>query len=65
MVLLLSFWGEWFLAIAIVSVISGSVALGALNQDIKENPWKHREWLDANEAKKKTKNKGKSAEGCD
>lgn len=59
MVLLLSFWGEWFLAIAIVSVITGFVALGALNQDIKENPWKYREWLDADEAKKKEKTKAK------
>ncbi len=57
MILLLSFWGEWILAIAIVSVISGFIAWGAVKSDIKENPWKYREWLDADETKKKAKGK--------
>ena len=55
MVLLLSFIGEWILAAAIVSVITGFIAWGAVKLDMEENPWKYREWLDADEAKKKAK----------
>lgn len=58
MVLLLSFIGEWILAAAIVSVVVGLVGWGAVKCDMEENPWKYRDWLDADEAKKKAKQAG-------
>lgn len=59
MILLLSYQGEWLLAAAIFCVISGLVALGTLNADMKERPWKYKQFLDADEARKKAKEKAK------
>lgn len=59
MILLLSYQGEWLLAAAIVCVISGFIALGTLNEDMKEHPWKYKKFLDADEAKKKAKEQAK------
>lgn len=36
-------------------LLVGFVGCEALKLDIKEKPWKYREWLDADEAKKKAK----------
>ena len=55
MVTLLSFMGEWAVAAVVVSVVVGLVGLGAAKLDIKEKPWKYRNWLDADEAREKAK----------
>ena len=55
MVTLLSFMGEWAVAAVVVSVVVGLVGLGAASLDIKEKPWKYRDWLDADKAKGKAK----------
>lgn len=54
MILLLSNVAANWITIAVVSVISGLLALGALNADLKDRPWKYRDWIDADEAKKKS-----------
>lgn len=53
MVMLLSFLGEWVLAGVVFSVVVGLVGWGVTKSDIEENPSKYRDWLDADEAKKK------------
>lgn len=40
-------------------VISCLIALGTLNSDMKEHPWKYKKFLDADEAKKKVKEQAK------
>ena len=45
---------ELFLGLGFCLLV-GFVGCEALNLDIREKPWKYREWLDADEAKKKAK----------
>lgn len=61
MVLLLSFFGEWVVAAVIVAVAVGFVGLLSVSSDIEEKPWKYRDWLDADEARKKARQAKKSS----
>lgn len=54
-----SYGDECVIAALIVAVIVGLVFRAAVKQDMEEKPWKYREWIDADGAKKKAKQEKK------
>ena len=55
MLLLLSDAASFWIAFLIFLVCYMLISWSALSDDIKDHPWKYREWLEADEAKKKAK----------